>query len=400
MAEYLKSPESDGAPQLSRVDDAVAGRLTELSIRVWSLAPELVSWSSGHAVICLMADLVTASGGQLVQESRQTLIARFDRQETAVATAKRVQRALQAFAEQTETAGLAASMAVHRPEDQVQSGTATSVSDSLWSNASVGQILVSGTVHETLQFVPGLQFRLSSADRQDPGSLYQELIWADAETLAAWQNRVDTASRSLGEESMGLGRDIEVADSEPGKEGRPAGLAAVGQDNEVQTSADGLLRGNRVWFAAGAICLALVAAIIAAMHVNARKMQDESQKAQINSAIDSRPIPHTDNAVATGRAPEKQHEAETKETGSKRVPPGATSSGHRPTRVTEGRPREYEGFTNKDIPQLLHKAEGDAGAGNYEDAKREYEIVLALDPGNSAARKGMQKLAMKSGDKR
>ena len=69
--------------------------------------------------------------------------------------------------------------------------------------------------------------------------------------------------------------------------------------------------------------------------------------------------------------------------------------------MTEGSAQGIRGLHKlKTFHPLLHKAEGDAGAGNYENAKRDYEIVIALDPGNSAARKGTQKLAMKSGDKR
>ena len=53
---------------------------------------------------------------------------------------------------------------------------------------------------------------------------------------------------------------------------------------------------------------------------------------------------------------------------------------------------EYEGLSEKDIPLLLRMAQNHAGAGKYEDARREFDIVLRLDPGNAEAKQGLRKL--------
>src|SRR5271157_1545241 len=113
MAEYLESSESGRTRQITGDPGPISSGLTELCIRVWSIDPELVTWTSGHAVICLIGDLLTASGGQLVPGSGQPLLARFDRQETAVGAARRLQKALYRFSENSETAGFAASIAVY-----------------------------------------------------------------------------------------------------------------------------------------------------------------------------------------------------------------------------------------------------------------------------------------------
>jgi hypothetical protein len=55
---------------------------------------------------------------------------------------------------------------------------------------------------------------------------------------------------------------------------------------------------------------------------------------------------------------------------------------------------EYEGMSEKDVPLLLRMAEKDAGAGNYDDAKRKFDIILHLDPGNAEAKQGMRKLEL------
>jgi len=43
------------------------------------------------------------------------------------------------------------------------------------------------------------------------------------------------------------------------------------------------------------------------------------------------------------------------------------------------------------------KAEADAGAGDYENGRREFDIVLHLDPNNQAAKTGMSRLNLSVG---
>jgi len=398
MTEYLESPESDKTPQPIAEDrgqdGSVAGGLTELSIRVWSIDPEHVTWSSGHAVICLMADLVTASGGQLVPESWQTLIARFDHQEAAVGAARRLQRALRAFTESPETAALAAGIAIHSPADQTRSGTALDVSN-LLSHSVPGQILVSGSVYETLQFTPGLRFQPVPADSLSSGPECQELLWTDPETLAAWQNRVDAASHFLEAEVPHAPSQIGVADAEPLKADSLADPAVGYGEDEFQISVGGSPRKSKVWFAVGAVFFVLVAAIGVFVHLNTRKTLQTPPPPAKTQTLNPPAIAQPDNSTVPGNSLEQQPGTATEKTQSKpahsRVPPSV----RKPARVTEAPATEYEGFTSKQIPQLLHKAEEDAGAGNYGNAKMEYEIILKLQPGNSAAREGLRKLAMK-----
>jgi general secretion pathway protein D len=59
----------------------------------------------------------------------------------------------------------------------------------------------------------------------------------------------------------------------------------------------------------------------------------------------------------------------------------------------------YEHTQNVDkVRRTLYTAEGNFNLGKFDDAKREYENVLRIDPYNSAARRGMERLAAAKSD--
>jgi hypothetical protein len=60
---------------------------------------------------------------------------------------------------------------------------------------------------------------------------------------------------------------------------------------------------------------------------------------------------------------------------------------------------EFGGLSQRDIPRLLEMAKKDAGDGNYEKARGEYQTILKLQANNPDAKEGLRKLSIIQGDK-
>jgi hypothetical protein len=396
---------------------------TRLAVRLWPHARTNLKWSSELSVVYLLADLALASNGSLVNDAPQGLIAHFDKPADAYRAAKRFQWALLEFCQQRPDLCLGAAMVLYEASDlSEKNGDSDSRQvAALLERCRPAQVLVSGKTGSHLQDLPGLQFRPLNSGSRSRGEWQggaQEALWTTTSNLEQIQQRLKEIAQNLvlQQESVqpepvaapapipvsdhptldfanagGYRSDPTLVQNEPPpppfevEKIEPVSVSELLED-DVKPS------GSRyLWLAVAAVVI--IGALVYLLF----------PKPQPKQAVSDTPAP---TSVSQQQEPVSPTEPPVIAQPAKDTPPLIPKPPdvpkpvvHHPTveQPSQKQPKkvsEYEGMTEKDIPLLLRKAEKDAGAGNYDDAKREFDIVLHLDPGNAEARQGMRKLEL------
>jgi hypothetical protein len=394
----------------------------DISIRLWTPAQlhansSDISWKTASNLVCMISDVVTAAQGNPADELRAGMSAHFSNAAQALKAAKSIERSITEFCKRRPDDCFGAAVVVHRPIElrPFLEGDPGPVSPaySLLRQAQPGQIFVSQETYEHLRDLPGLQFRALNADAATSGD--NELLWASPETYSHFATQLQDAVRR---QPIGLAPNPDEASesvraAQPSRTGpqqtktsglQPASfptarLSALDPDEpEVSWMASHRLMVSLA--AVGILALATVYALPAL-----RKSPPPANsliKSQPNDSQPARqePVPNAApaNAAPAAASPEPAAIAPPAASGVRKPATLAPKSIQSPPKPGEPKPLgEYAGFNAKDIPALLKKAEADAGAGDYENARREYDIVLHIDPNNQAARTGMSRLNLSLG---
>jgi len=360
----------------------------DISIRLWTRAqlrpnaPE-VSWKTDSNLVFMVADVVTAAQGTPADDLRSGMSAHFNSAAQALKAATSIERSVMAFCRRRPQDCFGAAVVIHRPIElrPFLEGDPSPVSPafSLLREAQPGQVLVSQETYEHLRDLPGLLFRPLNPGGSTTGD--NELLWTSAETCADLANHL---RQELEKQPVYIDADRDAFSTST--------LSALNADDQEAS----WMASHRLLFSFAAVAVLALAVLYAFSGIRKRPpvVDSSTNPPAVAATRPSEPGGTPNNASPAAQSvvqPAKVVAA----TVSASVPrkPAVPKPIQAEPKPVEPKPiSEYSGFFAKDIPLLLKKAQSDAGAGDYENSRREYEIVLHLDPTNSTAKAGISRL--------
>lgn len=417
--------------------------VTEIAFRVWdadwSSRKTPLRWSAENALVYLIADLVGVSGGRVAEDGQAAMAARFDGSTRALVCAKRIQKSLEEFAACRLGEQVGVAIFLYRPRSSDRTGYSSELVQLALQKARPGQILLAEDVWDGLRDLPGTDFRVIATLTGDAQSGLKELMWTTAERLAVLRDSVGndseppagatiivhspiTRREALNEVISPAGADAAVVKEVTGAGAQRTGqIANLAQDRapaferfqESPSSAftDGLdefseqplFTRNRIIM--GALGLVLVAALVAVLFRPSHVVRTPVAP-QPDQTVGTE-TPATPAAVVAPEAGDKPAQSAPATVTPVAKTPVAATQPQKPSRpVVDNRlknkkdpgeeppapPSDVGGLSQNDIPRLLSMAQADFEATHYDDARRKFKKVLALQPGNQAAKEGLRRL--------
>jgi hypothetical protein len=387
---------------------------TDISIRLWTSTqlhakPSDLSWRTDSNLVSMIADVISAAQGSAANELRCGMSAHFNSATQALKAAKSIERSVAEFSKRRPNDCFGAAIAVHRPVElrpflEGDPGPLSPAS-SLLRQAQPGQILVSRETHDHLRELPGIQFRPLNPDahEDEAASGDAELLWTSPETYVLFATHLQEAIQRL---------PVPIEQESPASEDiRPfQPPTTTSSDFRGGTFSTGRLsaidpdEGEVSWMASHRLLISFMAVAVLALATVYALPAWRKRPPAANSVIESGHSQQTPKPGAWPKelpsnpasvAPQPAEPVKIAPAPAAAIRKPEAPKTQSPSKPAEAKPLgEYEGFASRDVPALLKRAQADAGAGDYDSSRHEYDIILHLEPGNQAAREGLARVNM------
>ena len=414
----------------------------DVAIRLWGAArPDRrvpLTWKTESVLVYMIADLVGASRGRIAEESQTVLAAHFDSCRQAVVAAKRIQTAILEFLTFRPGERTGAAILIYQPRSMDPTGPSGELVQLELGQAKPGQILLAENVFRRMRDLPGMEFvNASSGVSGDEPIGLTELAWTTPDRVALMTESVGDGAEPVGADALPVGAtlivnspmvDSPMVDSPLARsqdyvvKSLPETSRRVTEFNQKASSSltEELDFADRSLFTRtrvilGVVAVVVVAALIAVFFQPARVAKpltpQTPQTQEPTPATASENADQHPPAAEVPQAQTAQPEPEPPKPAAKapvtvRKPPvenlaknkKATQTQETKTEDSKDTPEqpavvdESGNWALSDIPRLLAMAGNDMGDGKYDKARREYRIVLRLQPKNQPALDGVSKL--------
>ena len=405
-----RKPERAAEHNPTRTQGIAAPREACLSVRLWTASGNSESlpslWENENPAASLILDLIAASEGIPASRQGEVLTATFPTFQSAVLAARRLQWAVQGFAEAERLQATSLALLIHSADEEHGGTTAENAFHSL-EQAAPGEILLTEKASQPLDRLPGFPLQVASGD-----GLW-ELVWRAPESQL---------TRSCDEVILAqLAEQRAMDQPEHHEEPPPAAqvdYAAMAEAEELPEPepARGRSRGMMIGLAVAA--LVVIGAVIFYF------TQGKSNPAPAPNQAQTQPQTEQQPAQAAQVAPASPSNSAARLTKQERAQAAAAAKAAKNPANTEVKPPPVAPAPEREKPApkpaepppakassnarcdldpsqysgLVDQAWKNLGRGKYNDAKRQFANVLACDPGNASAKAGMERARMASAE--